>query len=170
METTVTRETLIEWLRDAHAMEHQAIETLERQAERIEHYPELKAKVQNHLEESRWQAEQVKKCLERLGSDSSTIKKGVGKFMGNMSALTNSAAGDEIVKNGIADYAFEHFEIASYRSLVAAADELGQEKVKRVCQEILKQEEHMADWLEDHLPEVTQQYLRREATSQQAKR
>jgi ferritin-like metal-binding protein YciE len=166
----ITKETLIEWLKDAHAMENHAIETLERQAERTEHYPELEAQVKNHLEESRWQAEQVKKCLKRLGSDSSTIKKGIAKFMGNMSALTNSAAGDEVVKNSIADYAFEHFEIASYRSLVAAADELGEDEVKRVCEDILRQEEAMADWLEDHLPQVTQQYLRREATSQPAKR
>jgi ferritin-like metal-binding protein YciE len=166
----VTKETLIEWLRDAHAMEHQAIEMLERQSSRVEHYPELKAQIQSHLVESRWQADQVEKCLERLGSDSSMIKEGIGKFMGNVGALTNSAAGDEVVKNSIADYAFEHFEMACYRSLVAAADELGENEVKRVCQDILEQEEAMADWMQEYLPEVTQQYLRREATSQSAKR
>jgi ferritin-like metal-binding protein YciE len=41
----VSRENLTAWLRDAYAMENQAIEILEKQASRLEHYPELRAKV-----------------------------------------------------------------------------------------------------------------------------
>lgn len=167
---TPTKETLLEWLRDAHAMEHQAIEILENQANRIENYPELQRKVQKHLEQSRQQAEQVKGCIERLGGDTSSIKKGMGKFMGNVAALTNSAAGDEVVKNGIADYAFEHFEIASYRALIGAADALGEDEIQRVCEDILQQEEAMAQWLEEHLPQVTQDHLQRAASGEPAKR
>ena len=40
----VSRDNLTAWLRDAYAMENQAIEILEKQANRLEHYPELRAK------------------------------------------------------------------------------------------------------------------------------
>lgn len=166
----MTRETLLEWLRDAHAMEQQAVSILENQAERIEHYPGMQERVRAHLDESRRQAERVEQCIKELDGDTSTVKEGVAKFMGNVAALSNAAAGDEVVKNGIADYAFEHFEIASYRSLIGAAEELGETRIKQTCEEILQEEEAMADWLETHLPEVTQQYLRREVTGQEAKR
>ena len=151
-------------------MENQAIEILKRQAERTESYPEVQAKLEEHLEQSREQAARVKECIERLGGDTSTVKKGVAKFMGNTAALANSAAGDEIVKNGMADYAFEHFEMASYRALVGAADEMGEDEVRRVCAEILEEEKAMARWLEKRLPQLARQYLQREATGQQAKR
>ena len=50
-------ENLMAWLRDAHAMETQAVQMLEGQAQRLESYPELRAKVQDHLQETRRQAE-----------------------------------------------------------------------------------------------------------------
>mgnify|MGYP002716823196 CR=1 FL=1 len=45
--TTEAREHLLDWLRDAHAMEQQAEKMLKAQAERLEHYPELKARIAN---------------------------------------------------------------------------------------------------------------------------
>lgn len=163
-------ETLIEWLKDAHAMEEQAINMMEKQSDRIEQYPEMKKKLSKHVEQTRSQAERVEECIEMLGGDTSAVKEGVAKFMGSAANLVNQSAGDEVVKNGIANYAFEHFEIASYRALIAAADQLGEDKIRQTCQEILEEEEEMASWLETNLPDVTQQYLQRERTEQTAKR
>ena len=156
------RETLREWLKDAHAMEHQAIEILEKQAQRTERYPDLQQRIERHLEESRQQAKDIKACIEKMNGDPSSIKKSVAKFMGDAATLANATAEDEVIKNSLADYAFEHFEIASYKALVAAADELGEDEIKRTCQKILRQEEDMADWLDEHLPKLTQEYLERE--------
>ena len=58
------------------------------------------------------------------------------------------------------------FEIASYKSLIAAAESAGETEVARVCQEILQDEEEMAAWLDERVPEVTQLYLKREAVGQ----
>lgn len=161
--------TLLSWLKDAHAMEKAAIDILESQEGRMEHYPMLDEKVSEHLETSRRQAERVKGCIKRLGGDTSVIKQGIAKFMGNVGALTNAGAPDEAVKNGIANYTVEHFEIASYRALVAAAEEAGDDETRRVCEEILQEEEAMAEWLEQNLPQVTQEYLQRD-NLQEAKR
>ncbi len=44
---------LLDWLRDAHAMEEQAITMLEAQASRLENYPALRRRVQEHLTNAR---------------------------------------------------------------------------------------------------------------------
>ena len=165
----VSRENLTAWLRDAHAMENQAVEILEKQASRLEHYPELRAKVRTHLDESHRQAERVERCLHQLGTDTSTLKTAAGKLIGTAQQLSGLFASDEVLKSGIADYAFEHYEIASYKMLIAAAGEAGEPEVARLLKENLREEEAMAAWLDQHLPEVTRQYLHREAAGKSAK-
>ena len=165
----VSRENLTAWLRDAYAMENQAIEILEKQVSRLEHYPDLRAKVRSHLEESHRQAERVERCLHQLGTDTSGLKTALGKMVGTAQQLSGLFASDEVLKSGIADYAFEHYEIASYKMLIATAAEAGEHEVGRVLEENLREEEAMAAWLAQHLPEVTRQYLHREAAGQTAK-
>jgi ferritin-like metal-binding protein YciE len=165
----VSRDNLMAWLRDAHAMENQAIEILEKQANRLEHYPELRAKVRTHLDETHRQAERVEQCLHQLGTDTSSLKTAAGKMIGTAQQLSGLFASDEVLKSGIADYAFEHYEIASYKMLIAAAGEAGETEVQRRLEENLREEEAMAEWLGQHLPEVTRQYLHREAAGQSAK-
>ena len=43
-----------DWLRDAHAMEKQAESMLESMASRIDNYPELRARIEQHLNETNW--------------------------------------------------------------------------------------------------------------------
>jgi ferritin-like metal-binding protein YciE len=158
------------WLRDAHAMEMQAIQILENQARRIETYPDLRGRILEHLEETRTQAEMLEGCIERHGTTTSAFKDSAAAFIGSMQALGGAFMGDEVVKGAIGSYAFEHLEIGMYRSLIGAAEQVGDDETTRICRDILRQEEAMAGWLEQHLPEITRQYLRRESTGESAKR
>ncbi len=160
---------LLPWLRDAHAMEMQAETMLQSQARRIEHYPELKARIERHIQETRHQAELIKGCIERRGGSPSTTKDMAGKFTAMMQGLGGVVAHDEVVKGAMAGYTFEHFEICSYRALIAAASTAGDAETERVCREILRQEEEMASWLAEQLPQVTAQFLRREEADVKAK-
>ena len=45
---TTIQDNLLDWLRDAHAMEQQAENMLTSQVERLEHYPQLRARIQQH--------------------------------------------------------------------------------------------------------------------------
>ena len=47
------QENLLDWLRDAHAMEQQAEQMLKAQSKRLEHYPQLKARIDQHIELAR---------------------------------------------------------------------------------------------------------------------
>jgi ferritin-like metal-binding protein YciE len=158
------KERLLEWLRDAHAMEEQAEQMLSATADRIENYPELKARLQQHLTETQDQARQIRACIEHLGGSTSAIKDTAGKITAMAQGLSGYFVGDEVVKGSMASYTFEHMEISAYRSLIAAAEVAGDTKVRDVCQGILRQEEAMAKWLEEHLPSITKQYLQREET------
>ena len=89
----------------------------------------------------------------------SAVKSAAGKLAANLGAMANATAEDEVIKNGIADFAFENFEIASYESLVAAAESLGEQQIAQACRQNLEEEREMARWLQQHLPETTQQFL-----------
>ncbi|HET8789574.1 MAG TPA: ferritin-like domain-containing protein [Modicisalibacter sp.] len=165
------KERLIEWLRDAHAMEQQAEQMLRGQAERIEHYPEIKQRIEQHIEETINQAKRIESCMARYDASPSSMKDTAGKMTAMGQALSGMFAGDEIVKGSIASYTFEHMEIASYKTLVATAELVGDTETKRICEEILQEEEAMASWLSEHMPGTIHQYLQRnEASDSSAKR
>ncbi|HUH58890.1 MAG TPA: ferritin-like domain-containing protein [Candidimonas sp.] len=159
---TSANENLLDWLRDAHAMEMQAETMLDTTASRLENYPQLRARLQAHLEETREQARLVKTCIERLGGDTSGIKDMAAKATATAQGLSGMFVTDEVVKAAMASYTFEHMEIAAYRALIAAAETVGDLETRRVCEIILPQEEAMAAWLAEQLPIVTREFLERD--------
>ena len=85
--------------------------------------------------------------------------------------LVNRGTADSNVgPDNFANFAFEHFEIASYRSLIAMADDCGETEVVRVCRQILQQEETAGRKLEQMVEPTTHTYLQREAADLAASR
>lgn len=168
--TTTRDDNLMAWLRDAYAMEaQQAVESTEKQVERMQGYPELRAWVEDHLAKSRTQAARLRDCINRRGGDVSTLKGLAAKVMGNVQALTGMVADDEVVKTAVSDYAFKHYEIGCYRSLAAAAEMAGDAETLRVCTLNLAEEEALAERIARLVPALTRQYVGREAAGQEAK-
>lgn len=166
-----TREWLVQWLRDAHAMEEQAETMLNGQLSRLESYPELRERINLHVDETKGQAARLRTCLEQLGEDTSTLKDAGGKLLAMAQSLSGVFAGDEVMKGSLASYTFEHMEIASYTILIAAAESLGETEVARACEQNLREEGAMAEWLKNKLPATTEQFLARsESDSDNAKR
>jgi ferritin-like metal-binding protein YciE len=155
---------LLDWLRDAHAMEQQAEQMLKAQASRIEHYPKIKARIEEHLQETLGQQKLLVGCIERLGGKPSAMKDVMGKVIAFGQAAGGALNSDEIVKGAIAGYVFENLEIATYTALISAAQIVGDAETVRVCEEILPQEEAMARWILENLPELTEEFLARDAT------
>jgi len=154
-------EWLNQWLRDAHAMEKQAEQMLTAQSSRIENYPDLAARIERHLHETQSQIGRLETCMEMRGISRSMTKDMGGQFAAMMQGFGGMFAGDEVVKGAMASYAFENMEIATYRILSAAAREAGDVDTARVCDEICREEEAMAGFLEERLPEITRMYLTR---------
>lgn len=155
---------VVDWLRDAHAMEQQAEVMLKDLVDRLEHYPQLRAHIEDHLEDTREQQKLLKGCIERLGGSPSMLKDLMGKVVAFGQSVSGMVVSDEVVKGAMSTYVFAHMEIASYTILIAAAKAIGDNETQRVCEAILQQEKAMAEWLRGHLPEVTQAFLARSAT------
>ncbi len=152
-------ENYLAWLKDAHAMEKQAESMLEKMASRLEHYPDLKARIQQHIEETRQQQTLLQSVIDRNDTSRSAFKDAMGK----LSAMGGILADDEVVKGAISGYVFEQFEIANYTSLIAAAQLVGDQEGVRIFEQIREQEIAMAEWCLTHLPDVTQQFMTRDA-------
>ncbi len=146
-------------LRNMHALEMTAIELTERQVERLEHYPEMKAKLQQHHGESQRQAQRLESILARHGTTSSALKNTVTAVMGNVAAALHAPASDEILKNTFANFAFEHQEIAAYTSLIAMAEVVGDTASIPVLQQSLGEEQAMADWIKGQIAPTTRRFL-----------
>ncbi|HZU13935.1 MAG TPA: ferritin-like domain-containing protein [Chloroflexota bacterium] len=153
------KDQLLNWLNDAYAMETSITKTLESQAGQAKDNPTMRQAIETHLQQTKQHADLVKSTIESLGGDTSALKTGMANVMGWMQGLSTSPAGDTLVKDSIADFATEHFEIASYRSIIAAAEELGLTQVVQMANQIIPQEERMANFLREHLATVTQEAL-----------
>jgi len=153
------QETMIAWLNDAYAMENSLIHTLEQRIKEAEGHPQIQARDEQHLGETRRHAELIKGCVERLGSSTSALKTGMATVMGKVQGMSTAIAGDTLVKNCIADYAAEQFEVASYTALIAGAQSLGDTETATICQQILSEDLAMAEWLAQNLPAVVQETL-----------
>jgi len=171
MATQEPVENLMSWLRDAHAMEQQAEKMLSSMSARLEHYPVLKARIDQHIDETRGQQARLESCIRRLHGSPSTIKDMGGKLMAFAQGVSGMVMSDEVVKGAMSGYVFEHMEIASYTILIAAAEAARDRETQQVCEQNLREEQAMAEWLLQHLPEVTQAFLARSANpNTQAKR
>ena len=157
---TKTRQTLIAWLRDAHAMERASLDNLDRIADRLARFPPLSSGLRAHWQVTLGQVQRIEGCLKALGSDTSTFKDLATRFVGITQAYAVAVAPDEVVKDCLAAYAWRYFEIAAYVSLRAAALSLEEEDVARMCDEHVQQERATAGWLESQIPEVTLEFLR----------
>jgi ferritin-like metal-binding protein YciE len=150
---------IADWLRDAHAMEANLASMLDGQAPHLADFPDLQGAVMAHAAESRKHAEMVEAALRSLGEDTSALKDGISKLTGKISPLGIGMASDAPVKIVLANFAAEHFEIACYQSLEAAAEHLGLIEIAATCRSILQDEERMVALLAPAIREVTETHL-----------
>lgn len=167
--TTDLREIFVTGLRNAHAMENQALAIMKPQISRIENYPEVKARLELHYRETEGQVARIEEVLHGLSEKSSTIKDAALSMTGSLASLGHSIAGDEIIKNSLANFAFENYEIAAYKSLLTVADHGGYQSAHSAIAMNLEEEVNMARWLEDHLEKVTLEFLALSEQGQTAK-
>ena len=160
--SNTARDIFITGLRNAHAMEIQARELMERQSERLDEYPDVKTKVQMHLQETNEQLRRLEQCLDACGESSSSLKDTTQSAVANLMAMGHAMAGDEILKNTFANNAFEHFEIAAYNSLLALCGAAGANEARAPLEACLKEEERMAEWIDANVEKVTMAYLQHE--------
>lgn len=159
MASETVRSVYISGLRNAHAFEQQALQVMERQVERVEHYPEMEQALRRHIEETKLQRQRLEEALSSFGESPSGIKESVMGLFGNMAALAHTPAQDEILKNTFANHAVEAYEIAAYKSLLVMAETAGHSASLPAFRQSLGEEERMAQEMSELAEPITKRYL-----------
>jgi ferritin-like metal-binding protein YciE len=163
--TQETRSVFVTGLRNAHALETEAEQIIKRQLERLDDYPQMAEMLRAHLQETERQKERLDQILGSMSESTSTLKEGAMSLMGNMAAMAHMPADDEVLKNTFADLAFENYEIAAYKSLITMAEACGASNATGLLRQSLQEEQRMARWIDDHVEEITRQYIARRAAA-----
>lgn len=153
-----------DWLRDAHAMEKQAESMLESMVKRIDSYPELCTRLEQHLFETRRQITVLDDIIARNNISRSVLKDSMSKIAAMGQSIGGMFPQDEVVKGVISGYVFEQFEVACYTSLLTAAQKVNDHDSIADLESILAEERGMAEWLLQHIPDITEQYIIRSET------
>jgi ferritin-like metal-binding protein YciE len=158
---------LVPWLDDAYAMENALLPIFETHAALSADQPVLQARLQEHVERTRQHGEAIKGCIERLAHRPSRLKVSAATLMGTIQTMSAAVLGDVVLRNFLADYAAQRYQIAFYKAVMAAAADLGDTQTLQTCQGILREEEEMVDWIERQIPEVVRESLRQKSASLQ---
>lgn len=164
----VLRDIFVVGLRNAHALEHQALALMNRQVDHLANYPEIEARLRSHIEETHGQVERLEDILASLNESHSTIKDAGLAIAGNLAALGHVFAGDEIIKNSFANHAFENFEVASYTGLITLAEDGGFASAIAGLRQSLGEEQAMAQFVLDGIPDITRKFVARRAAGETA--
>src|SRR3954454_22854681 len=131
---------LVHYLADAHALENQAIQLLEKAPGMTGGSEALTRIYEEHLEESRRHEQTIRDCLERHDEGPSRLKD-VAMRMGGLNwGMFFQAHPDTPGKLAAFAYAFEHLEIGGYEQLWRVARRAGDEETVAAVQAILAEE------------------------------
>ena len=154
-------EIVLTWLNDAYNVENALAHVLERHAKAATGFPDMGAKLEEHLTQTRRHAELVVGRITALGSAPSTHKDHWTSVFAPLENLfTGSADEESLLKNRITDYASENFEIATYRAIITAAQDTGDTDTVHVCEQILGDEQAMARFLDERMPALVDRIVR----------
>jgi ferritin-like metal-binding protein YciE len=152
VDSSSPRERLRAFLADAHAIEQQAIELLERA-------PGLSNGVlaelyEEHLAETREHAELVAARLDTLGGDTSTLKDTALRVGAMNWAAFFQAHPDTAGKLAAFTFAFEHLEIGGYEQLRRVAERAGDRESAQLAERILVDERAAAARIAEHFDDA----------------
>jgi ferritin-like metal-binding protein YciE len=138
------QEQLRKYLADAHAIEEQAIQLLER-GPKLAGSETLARIYAEHLDETRDHAEAIEARLQALGGDPSTLKDAALRLGAlNWGAFFQTHPDTPGKLAGFAR-AFEHLEIGGYEQLKRVAERAGDQETAQLTERILAQEREAAD-------------------------
>jgi ferritin-like metal-binding protein YciE len=137
-------EQLRQYLADAHAIEMQAIQMLER-APKITEPEELAKLYEEHLAETREHEQRVEDRLEAIGGSTSAVKDAAMRLGALNWGAFFQAQPDTPAKLAGFAYAFEHLEIGGYEQLRRVARRADDEETVRLADSILAQERGAAE-------------------------
>jgi ferritin-like metal-binding protein YciE len=172
-ETTVAQEKLIQYLNEAYGLEQRLETSLQAHIAMTTH-DGYKRRLKEHLTETKRHGRDVKKRIKQLGGVAATVdapgpaqvgeaaqavlsgaQKAAALAQGPLHALRGTGQEEKHLKNAKTEYASEAEEIATYSSIEALAQALGDRDTQQLARVIKREEERMRSYLEKEIPRFT---------------
>ena len=171
-EMTKRDATLEHYLNEAYALERRLELTLEAHLE-VTTRPEYEQRLKQHLAETKSHASQVERRIKRLGGTPETVsmpgpeglaeklesaqgvvQRATAAVQSSLHAVRRTGEQELMLKNARAEFRDEAEEIATYRLLDGLATAVGDGETTKLARSILREEERMASYLGDLIPEL----------------
>ncbi len=167
-----TEQKIVQYLREAHAMEQALVTTLQSQ---IAMTPRgsYRDGLESHLRETREHAGRVQRRLDEVGKSPGPIQAGIGlvqSLAGQALALgktpldlVRGKGGEEkVLKNAKDACATEALEIATYTAIEQLANSVGDNATQALANSIRADEQRMLDRILTEIPKLTEAVVRAE--------
>ena len=164
------RDYLVLGLKNAHAITRQGRVLVAGQVDRVESYPQLKAKLDVHLQEKDAQLERLESLIAKYGTSPSVLKDTAMSVAAGVASIASAASADEVVKNGFATLAQAKYEAAAFETLLVFAEAAGEAEALRPLQQCLSESRGLASFVEENLRGTAVRFLQLRAEGQRAKR
>jgi len=155
------RQKLVQYLKEAVAMEESVAESLHGMIETTED-TEIRALLEHHLLETQEHARRLRTRLEAYGEGDSLLRGIGGSLQAALKGVVELARGDQPARNARDAFATEHLEIASYELLERVATLAGDADTAAVARRNREEEEAMARAIAGSWDRVTTLALREE--------
>ena len=124
---------------------------------------DLRNAVEQHLEQTQGHIQNLEQVFNQLGQEPHRVTNEIaqGAAQELQKGLGEAHQSPELVDSVIVSAAIkvEYFEIASYRALITAAQQMGQDEIVNLLNENLQQEEQTAQIAEQSAPELIQKAM-----------
>ena len=175
MATTESKAKLIQYLNEAYSKEKELETALEA------HIPlatraTYRKRLQQHLQETKRHARDVERRIKQLGGNGTaeiavavqaTAAKALALAQGPLHAVRGTGEAERQLKNAKTEYANEAEEIATYTSIEALAESVGDRETAQLARAIRRDEERMGAFLERLIPQLTRAVAQAEIPASQ---
>lgn len=171
-EMTKRDSTIVRYLNEAYANERRLEMALTAHAEATTR-PEYAKRLRDHLRETKAHAAKVARRIERLGGTPETVsipgpeglaerlesaqgvvQRATAAVQHSMHAVRRTGEQELMLENARAEFRDEAQEIATYRLLDGLATAVGDKETAKLAREILREEERMASYLGELIPQL----------------
>jgi ferritin-like metal-binding protein YciE len=154
-------EQLIKHIDEAHAMEQNVLRMLDGMIATTDD-PDILQELEHHKVETEGHALRMRERLEAHGATPSAVRQLTG-IVGALAKLPlDMVRGEKAGRNARDGYATEHMEIASYQLLKRVAQRANDDETATACDEIIVQEQAMADIIAANWDKFAELSLREE--------
>ena len=155
---------LLKHIDEAHVMEQNVLRMLDGMISTTDD-PEILDALEHHRLQTQQHADRMAQRLEAHDAAPSTVKQ-IGGVLGALAKVPlDFVPGEKAGRNARDGYATEHMEIASYELLKRIAQRAGDDETVTACDEIIGQEQAMADLIAAHWDTFAELSLREEGVT-----